>query len=87
MFHVSLANFLLDHSSRILVLSKPRKFRVPETIAFGPFQEFNLRYEFGIDQIHFFIFSAVKASPHLAKLVFWGLLYLAMNVAASFFKP
>src|SRR6266478_9100350 len=41
-FHVSLANFLLDHASRILVLAQADKLRMSQPISLGPFEEFNL---------------------------------------------
>ena len=45
----SATELVFDHAASILILAQSNKLRMPQTIAFGPFQEFNLRYEFGID--------------------------------------
>ena len=38
-----------DNRSRILVITQSGKLCMAQVVASGPFQEFNLRYEFGID--------------------------------------
>jgi hypothetical protein len=43
------SQLLLDHTSRILVVSQTSELCMAQVVAFGPFQEFNLGYQFGID--------------------------------------
>src|SRR5262245_4712500 len=50
MLYITLANFLLNHTSRILVLSQPGKLRMTQPICFGPFEKLNPRDDFSLRQ-------------------------------------
>jgi hypothetical protein len=40
---------LFDHAAGVFVLAQPDKLRMSKMIAFGPLQEFDVRYKFGSD--------------------------------------
>jgi len=44
-----LPSVFFDNRCRILVITQSGKLRMTQVAAFGPFQEFNLGYQFGID--------------------------------------
>jgi len=62
----SISSVFLSHLSRVLVVTEPSELRVSKVIGVCQFRKFDLRHKVSRTQTHFFIFSAVRASPHLA---------------------